>query len=140
MAMKTFIILRGVSGSGKSTVAKLIEDLALGSLGRCVVGTADDYFMKDGVYKFNKFCLGKAHAACKEKIDLAMSFNVPVIVLANTNTTEKDIKPYIELANKYNYKIISLVVENRHGNKNVHDVPENTLLQQEQNIKGSLKL
>lgn len=135
--MKNFIILRGVSGSGKSTVASFIEELALG---RCVVGTADDYFIKDGVYKFNRFCLGKAHAACKEKIDLAMSFDVPVVILANTNTTEKDFKSYIELAEKYGYKVISLVVENRHGNTNLHGVPEETLKQQEEKIKGSLKL
>lgn len=138
--MKNFIILRGVSGSGKTTVASFIEELALGSFGRCTIATADDYFMKDGVYKFNKFGLGKAHETCKRKVETAMSFNVPVVVLANTNTTEKDFKPYIELAEKYKYKIISLVVENRHGNKNIHDVPEETLIKQAEKLKGSLKL
>ena len=36
-------------------------------------------------------------------------------------------KPYYELAEKYGYAVFSLIVENRHGGKNVHNVPEETL-------------
>lgn len=139
--MRTFIILRGVSGAGKSTVASLIEELALGNKnGRCVVATADDYFMKDGEYKFNPAALGKAHEWCRERVDFAMSFNVPVIILANTSTSEKEFNPYIEMAGRHNYQIVSLIVENRHGNSSIHNVPEKTLVGQEERIVKSIKL
>jgi hypothetical protein len=36
---------------------------------------------------------------------------------------------YYELAKKYNYLVISIIVENRHGGKNVHGVPEEKLEQ-----------
>jgi hypothetical protein len=34
---------------------------------------------------------------------------------------------YFKLAEKYGYKVVSLIVENRHGGKNVHGVPEDKL-------------
>jgi hypothetical protein len=49
------------------------------------------------------------------------------IVVSNTSTTEKELQPYLDLANEYGYKVVSLIVENRHGNSNVHSVPQETL-------------
>ena len=36
-------------------------------------------------------------------------------------------KDYFDLASTYGYRVVSLIVENRHGSKNVHNVPEETL-------------
>jgi len=49
------------------------------------------------------------------------------IVVSNTSTTEKEMEPYLKLAEKYDYKVVSLIVENRHGNKSVHNVPDETM-------------
>jgi hypothetical protein len=35
--------------------------------------------------------------------------------------------PYFELAEKYGYRVYSLIVENRHGGINEHEVPEDKL-------------
>ena len=56
-----------------------------------------------------------------------MEFGNSEIVVSNTSTTEKELQPYINLANEYGYNIVSLVIENRHGNKNEHRVPDETL-------------
>ena len=32
--------------------------------------------------------------------------------------------PYYNLATKYGYKIFSIIVENRHGGINIHNVPD----------------
>ena len=56
-----------------------------------------------------------------------MEDNIPVIFVSNTFTTEKEMKPDLEMAEKNNYQIVSLVVENRHGNESVHNVPEETM-------------
>ena len=34
---------------------------------------------------------------------------------------------YIELAKKYGYQVFTLIVENRHGGKNIHGVPDDKL-------------
>ena len=49
------------------------------------------------------------------------------IVIANTSTTEKELRPYYDLARQFEYTIYSVVIENRHNGVNVHDVPEATL-------------
>ena len=54
--------------------------------------------------------------------------NEPNIVVSNTFTTEKELQPYLELAMKYDYKVVSLIVENRHGSQSIHNVPEETLV------------
>ena len=51
----------------------------------------------------------------------------PEIAVSNTFTQEWEMKDYYDLAEKYGYKVVSLIVENRHGGKNVHGVPEDKL-------------
>ena len=62
----------------------------------------------------------------------------PRIVVANTSTTESEIQPYMDLAKIHGYKIISLVVENRHGNTNVHNVPDETLMKMKERFQIKL--
>jgi predicted kinase len=52
----------------------------------------------------------------------------PVIV-SNTNTVPKEFKAYVELAEKYDYKVIYTIVENRREGKSIHSVPEEKIEQ-----------
>jgi predicted kinase len=52
----------------------------------------------------------------------------PEIIVSNTFTQEWEMKPYIDLANQYGYTIFTIIVENRHGNSSVHNVPEETMV------------
>ena len=56
-----------------------------------------------------------------------MYSNIPTIAVSNTFTQEWEMKPYFELAKKYGYKIFTVIVENRHGGKNIHGVPDDKL-------------
>lgn len=125
---KVLILLRGLPGAGKTSLAYFIWN-------EYAVCEADQYFYdKEGKYNFNPAKLGEAHKWCQDKVETYMKDNqlnpqyYPEIVVSNTLTTEKEIQPYIDLANKYGYKVVSLIVENRHGNKSVHNVPESTLI------------
>jgi hypothetical protein len=51
----------------------------------------------------------------------------PEVVVSNTFTQEWEMQPYLDLAQQYGYKVVSLIVENRHGSKNIHDCPEETV-------------
>ena len=127
--MKILIILRGLPGSGKSTFAKSIG-------GR--YAEADQYFMEDGEYKFDASKLKDAHLWCQSIVDSYMRNDFEKVVVSNTFTTEKELEPYLELARKYDYQVVSLIVENRHGNKSVHNVPDTTIERMKQRF--SIKL
>jgi hypothetical protein len=47
----------------------------------------------------------------------------PEIVVSNTFTQEWEMQAYFDLAKQYDYRVVSLIVENRHGGENVHGVP-----------------
>lgn len=115
---KNLIILRGIPGSGKSTLANLIGDF---------ICTADDYHMKDGKYVWTQENAHKAHKKCQEKVEWGMKSLVTEIIVANTSTTEKELQPYYDLANKYGYRVFSVIIENRHDGVSEHNVPQETL-------------
>jgi predicted kinase len=122
--MKKIILLRGLPGSGKSSLAKLMSNALTGFV------EADMYFIQNGEYKFDASKLRQAHAWCQNQVKEWMGPNgLDEIIVSNTFTQEWEMQPYFELAEKYGYVIFSLVVENRHGGKNVHNVPEDKLEQ-----------
>ena len=127
--MRTLFLLRGLPGAGKSTFANLIWQSN-------VIFEADKFFVdeKTGEYVFKPELLHIAHDWNQKRVEEAMLQNIrsngeyyPEIVVANTLTTEKELEPYLELARNYNFTIVSLIVENRHGNKSVHGVPDETM-------------
>lgn len=133
--MKQLIILRGVSGAGKSTVAEIISE------GCWPICEADQYhYTESGVYDWKPENVGKAHAWCQSIVRDAMASNIKKIIVSNTSTTEKELKPYFTLAEEFGYQVISLVVENRHGNDSIHEVPQHIRDQQEKRLRSSLKL
>jgi predicted kinase len=123
--MKTLYIVRGIPGSGKSTFAK--------SLG----GThfeADMFFMKDGEYKFDMSKIKEAHNWCQDSVNTAMIMNNTAglnetIVVSNTFTQEWEMMPYFEMAELHEYRVFSIILENRHGGVNEHNVPEDKIEQ-----------
>lgn len=115
-------VVRGIPGAGKSTAAEyLAED-------KYPVISADDYFYNsEGKYIFDHIKLGAAHSQCKSRVEAKMLESIPKIFVANTFTTESEINTYKKLAENHNYLLISMIIENRHGNASVHNVPDDTL-------------
>jgi len=121
-------IVRGLPGSGKSTAAEVLADRDLSDAEfNYVVATADDYFMKTGKYLFDASKLGEAHRECQMKVESAMKAGDYKVFVANTSTTQKELNDYYKLANKYNYRVVSMIIENRHGGVNTHGVPDEAL-------------
>ena len=117
---KYLFIVRGIPGSGKSTFAEQLAPTAQ-------ICTADDFHMKDGKYDWKPENVKKAHEWCQLKVESLMGRGITPVVVANTSTTLKEMKPYYDLAEILGYQVHSIVVENRHGGVNVHEVPEETL-------------
>jgi predicted kinase len=126
------ILLRGLPGSGKSTLAKII--LQLRSTDDPEVLSADDFFEdKEGDYNFDPTKIKEAHNYCQFRCSERMRQQKARIVVANTFTQEWEMDEYFKMAERYNYRVHTVIVENRHGNENVHGVPEDKL-QQMKNI------
>ena len=80
-------------------------------------------------YKFDPSKLKDAHTWCQNAVRVWAKNSVEKIVVSNTFTQEWEMDYYFELAKEHGYRVYSLIVENRHGNKDVHNVPEEKLLQ-----------
>lgn len=132
---KTLIILRGVSGAGKSTVADMLAE------GLWPICEADKFhYTEDGVYDWKPENIQAAHAWCQSEVKDMMGWGFLRIIVSNTSTSEKELKPYLDLAAENGYRVISLVVENRHGNDSIHSVPQENRDAQERRLRNSLKL
>lgn len=116
--MKDLYLLRGIPGSGKSSLAKSIGGVHY---------EADMYFMIDGKYQFDVSKLKLAHNWCAIQVQKSMVDEEPKIIVSNTFTQEWEMQTYYELAKMHGYRVFSLIVENRHGGVNEHGVPEDKL-------------
>ena len=112
----TLYLIRGVPGSGKSTLAANLW----GTMTVERVYEADQYFYKDGIYEFNPLKLHKAHEQCQRNTRKALSEGLSVAV-SNTSCAEWEVETYQNIAAEFNANFVSIIVENRHGNKNIHD-------------------
>jgi predicted kinase len=120
------ILLRGLPGSGKTTLAHIILQHPA-NLEQEVL-SADDFFTnEEGEYNFDSSKLREAHNYCQFRCSERMRQEKSRIVVANTFTEEWEMEEYIKMAERYNYRLHTIIVENRHGSNNVHGVPEDKL-------------
>ena len=120
--MKELILLRGLPGSGKSTLAKSLA----GS--EYPIYSADMFFEIDfGTYKFDPAKLKYAHEWCQNRVRVDMEAGVKRIFVANTFTQDWEMEHYYMLAEVNGYRVHSVIVENRHGSTNIHDVPPDSI-------------
>lgn len=119
---KNLILLRGLPGAGKSSLAKLLAE------NRYPVFSTDDYFTdRSGNYHFNFEENHIAYKRCEENTRAAMNKGAEKIFLHNTFTMEWELEPYFKLAAEYNYTVFVVTVEKRHGGANVHGVTDEQL-------------
>ncbi len=120
--MSHLYLIRGLPGSGKSTFAKTLAD-CLG----CKQYEHDQYlYTEEGEYLWTESRMAYAYRQCLRDTESAMVEGNPVVV-SNVFPTSKALKNYRKLAEKYGYRVTYIVVENRRGGVNIHDVPQEEL-------------
>ncbi len=96
--MKTVFIMRGISGSGKSSMAaKLATPGAICS--------ADTWFMGPNGYSFRQQDLAAAHGECLRKFIQLVFENVDNVVVDNTNLREWEYISYLRIARMAGYVV-----------------------------------
>lgn len=117
--MNKLTLIRGIPGSGKSTIAKRLAKENFG-----IHIETDMYFMIDGEYEFDSSRIKEAHKWCQEKSEnyIANGYNVYV---SNTFTKKWEMEYYVKLAKEYNCNLDILEAKGNYGN--IHNVPENVI-------------
>ena len=115
------IIVRGVSGSGKSTFAEwLIDNLDRGdSLGSNRF-EADQWFI-DNDEPWNPRFLGTAHDWCQAEVRKSLQDGF-ITIVSNTTTTKKELDPYIKIATDLRVQYFVLISDSDYNN--VHGVDD----------------
>ena len=140
------ILVRGVSGAGKSTIGEMFDD---GATTRIL--STDDLFYVDGEYKFDPSKLAEYHQAIIAKVESIMVeynwkimdhdyswFPIDRIVVCNTFTQMWEMEPYFNLAKKHDWCIHTIIAENRHGSDSIHDVPADVIKSQRERFEVTL--
>lgn len=123
--MSKLVILRGIPGSGKSTYAKKLMKYYQDA-GKLVAHYEADMFFThdDGSYHWDPNKVHIAHQWCQRHVSDALD-NCDVVIVANTNIKNSDVRDYIKIAEEKNatYEIIRM--ETRYTT--IHSVPEETM-------------
>ena len=131
---KIAIIVCGASGSGKSRFSELIRSFNPDDSAICA---ADDYFVVQGEYNFDPKRLGDAHRYCQTKFKGCCEMGVSIVIVANTSTRFKDRELYYNIAKENGYTVYSIGMENLNGTKDIHNVPDETLARQKNQLRNS---
>jgi len=111
--MSEMIIIRGLPGSGKTTMAKQIYS-------EHVLCEADQFFEVNGVYCYDPAKIREAHKWCQKKAYKELKKGNDVVV-ANTFVRVWEMKPYLDMG----FKVQVMVAT---GNfKSIHQVPGNVV-------------
>lgn len=130
MATGRLYLIRGLPGTGKSTLALNLAD------GGAVynIVEADEFFMADGVYRFDASKLAMAHARCRERVyDLFVIFGAAAeISVANTFSRRWEMQPYRDMAKSFGVEVTELTVRTDHTDaelaaRSIHGVPAETI-------------
>lgn len=134
METKALILLRGLPGAGKTTLAKLLSED-----GTYPVFSIDSYFTTqngDYIFKFEDNHL--AYKACENNTESALQNGITKVFVDNTFTLDWEIEPYFKLAKTYNYQTHVVTVENYHGSQNIHHVSNDQLKKMAEKYKVKL--
>jgi len=130
--MNTLILVRGLPGSGKTT---FVANMMTGDS----FEFSADYFMYADGQEFDPARLAECHKKCQDAVRAVLSENSNATVFVhNTFTQTWEMEPYFEIADETDTLVHTIVVENRHGNSSVHNVPENTMSRMRQRFDVSL--
>ncbi len=112
------VLVRGLPGSGKSTLAEEFVKLGYQHF------EADQFFVKDGTYSFDRTKIMDAHRWCQKQTETYLKSGQNVVV-ANTFTRISEMQFYIDLANRVGANLYVVKATGEYDNS--HGCPMETV-------------
>ena len=148
--IKTMYIMRGIPGCGKSTWAReeLLNQLSVENcdftnkdLFKLHILSVDDFFYHEGrdgnvVFKFDTRDLQEYHECNKHRAKINCCLHISPLFIDNINISYEQMRPYMEIANFHNYKII--IVEPEYYNPKAFDIDD--LMKSHRNRKHTSRI
>lgn len=125
-------IIQGPPGSGKSYVANMLANGLQSCFMKVIICSTDDFFMVDGVYKFDPSKLPEYHRKNLEKAIEHMRLGYNVIV-DNTNVQRWQCREYVRFAVENNIPVNFIRVTGDWGNS--HGVPSESVEKMESQME-----
>lgn len=120
-AQRIIYLIRGLPGSGKSTLGKMLTEMSI---------AADDWMQNEyGQYSFQPKLLQYAHESCQRTFKLLLANTDINISVCNTFSQYWEIRPYVHICREHRvpYVIIDLfdsgLSDTELAGRSVHAVP-----------------
>lgn len=121
MKTQTLYLVRGLPGSGKSTIARDLVDNGLAD----VQVEADMWMYNDrGEYEFSPSLVKHAHGRCQAAVRKCLRRGESVAV-SNTFTQRWELQPYINMAEYFGVKVKEITARGEFGS--IHNVPDDVI-------------
>jgi hypothetical protein len=132
--VKTLFLVRGLPGSGKTTLGSCIADEYNHYHGESsAIWEADQFFMKDGEYHYDRSKIHEAHGWCQDQVRGCMRGGMEIVVVSNTFSTHWEMAVYEKMAQTYGYFVVKIDLFDRGfsdeelAKRNVHNCPIETI-------------
>ncbi|KAI5636254.1 AAA domain-containing protein [Phthorimaea operculella] len=125
---RILILMRGLSGSGKTYLARQIVDILIGPTPvnyNTHIFSTDDFFMVRGQYQFQQYRLGEAHDWNQNRVREALRRGLSPVIVDNTNIEIWEMEPYVREGVRNGY-IIEVVEPNTPWARKAHQLLKKT--------------